>query len=124
MTLRPMWLGHPQVEQDGRPVRFEMRKALALLAYLSLERREHAREALATLFWPDCDQEHALGNLRRTLSSLNKSLGPAWSESSREALRLHPGRNRWLDVDVFQKRLAAVGSWGTDCEDGRFCKVC
>ena len=63
MVLRLLWLGHPQVEENGQPVRFEMRKAVALLAYLSLERREHGRETLAALLWSDHDQSHALGNL-------------------------------------------------------------
>lgn len=122
MAPRLLWLGHAQVEQDGQPVRLEMRKAIALLAYLSLERREHAREALAGRFWPDYDQEHGLGNLRRTVSSLNKSLGPAWAESSREALRLHPAWACWLDVDAFQQRLAEARAHRHTSED--ICTVC
>ena len=106
MVLRLLWLGHPQVEENGQPVRFEMRKAVALLAYLSLERREHGREALATLLWPDYDQSHALGNLRRTLSSVNKSLGPGWCESSRDMVQLNPTQTVWLDVTVFQQALS------------------
>jgi LuxR family transcriptional regulator, maltose regulon positive regulatory protein len=110
MALRLRWLGHPRVEQDGRPVRFEMRKAIALLAYLSLERREHAREALASLLWPEDDQEHALGSLRRALASLHKSIEPARVASSRDALTLPPGGSTWLDVDAFRQLLAGAKS--------------
>jgi LuxR family transcriptional regulator, maltose regulon positive regulatory protein len=106
MALRLRWLGHPRAEQDGRPVRFETRKAIALLAYLSLERREHAREALASLLWPEDDQEHALGSLRRALASLQKSIQPARVASSRDALTLPPGGSTWLDVDTFRQQLA------------------
>jgi DNA-binding SARP family transcriptional activator len=35
-VLRFLWLGPPAIEYDGRPLRLEMRKTLALLAYLSL----------------------------------------------------------------------------------------
>ena len=34
--LQLYWLGFPVIECDGRPLRLEMRKTLALLAYLSL----------------------------------------------------------------------------------------
>ncbi|MFN2520421.1 MAG: hypothetical protein ABR525_05175 [Candidatus Limnocylindria bacterium] len=39
-------LGPPQVEREGRPVRFDTRKALALLAYLAVTGRPHARDQL------------------------------------------------------------------------------
>jgi DNA-binding SARP family transcriptional activator len=122
VSLRLLWLGHPQVEQEGHSVRFERRKALALLAYLSLERRAHSPEALATLFWPASDPEHALRNLRRTLSSLNESLGPAWAECSPDTLRLQPEWAYWLDVDAFHRHLAQAANH--DHTDGDVCVVC
>ena len=42
--LRFSWLGHPTIEYDGHPLRLEMRKTLALLAYLSLSPQSPSRE--------------------------------------------------------------------------------
>jgi len=48
-TLELKWVGSPQVNVDGRPVRFETRKVTALLAVLSFDRRPQSREYLAAL---------------------------------------------------------------------------
>ena len=70
--------GYPTVTLDGAPVDMRRRKELALLAYLAATQRAHSRDALADLFWPGYDQTSARGNLRRTLSNLNRSLGGDW----------------------------------------------
>jgi DNA-binding SARP family transcriptional activator len=106
--LRFSWLGPPAIEYDGRPLRLEMRKTLALLAYLSLSPQNPSRETLATLFWPEFDQQHSLTNLRRNLFSLAKSLPPGLLETDRERIGLR--RENWLQVDVeeFREQLSAV----------------
>ncbi|MFN2220234.1 MAG: SARP family transcriptional regulator, partial [Anaerolineae bacterium] len=73
LSLR--FLGPPLIELDGQPVHLGRHKAVALLAYLALTRQPHSRDALATLLWPELDQSHARGQLRRTLSLLNRTLG-------------------------------------------------
>ena len=67
------FLGPPQIELDGEPIRLGRHKAVALLAYLALTHQPHSRDALATLLWPDFDQSSARGQLRRTLSHLHQS---------------------------------------------------
>ena len=54
-------LGAPGIARDGAPVAVDTRKATALLAYLAVTGRSHAREALAALLWPEYDDEHARG---------------------------------------------------------------
>jgi ATP/maltotriose-dependent transcriptional regulator MalT/DNA-binding SARP family transcriptional activator len=100
------WLGPPVLEIDGRPFRLEMRKTLALLAYLSLSPQNPTRETLASLFWPDHDQQHALSSLRRNLYSLAKSVPPGLIEADREKIGLR--REDWLHIDVegFRGHLA------------------
>ena len=71
-------LGPPRVELDGNELHIPRRKALALLAYLAVERHAHRRDSLAALLWPEYDQSGARGRLRRTLSSLNRSLGEGY----------------------------------------------
>ena len=72
-------LGAPAIARDGAPITVDTRKATALLAYLAVTGRGHAREALAALLWPEYDDEHARSALRRTLSTLRAALGaPIW----------------------------------------------
>jgi LuxR family transcriptional regulator, maltose regulon positive regulatory protein len=106
VILKLFWLGPPAVELDGHPLRLEMRKTLALLAYLSLSPQKPTRETLASLFWPDNDQQHALSSLRRNLFSLARSLPPGFLEADREKIGLQ--REHWLYVDVeeFKEQLA------------------
>lgn len=121
-ALRLSWLGRPVVELDGRPVKLEMRKATALLAYLSLSAHECPRESLAALFWPDCDQRHAFANLRGSLYSLNHTLGSAAaSEAETEATDLAPDSGTWLDADrevIGCKRRSQIS---VDVEEFRRC---
>lgn len=102
VKLQFTWLGPPGIELDGRPLRLEMRKTLALLAYLSLSPQPPTRESLSTLFWPEFDQKHALSNLRRNLSSLVASLPPNLLTIDRDRLGLL--KNNGLNVDVIQFR--------------------
>lgn len=107
-ALHFSWLGPPAIEVDGRPIRLEMRKTLALLAYLSLIPRSPSRESLASMFWPEFDQQHALTNLRRNLFSLVRSLPPGLIENDRERIGLR--QEDWLQVDVneFRQKFSAV----------------
>ena len=102
MTLTVSLLGPPRVVRDGAPVSFDTRKATALLAYLALAERAHARDALAELLWPDHDTAHARGALRRTLSTLRQAIGDEHLETTRDRVALADGSS--LDLDVRQFR--------------------
>ena len=54
-------------------------KRLALLTYLAVARPRgfHRRDKLLAMFWPELDQEHARGALRKALYFLRGSLGDA-----------------------------------------------
>lgn len=102
MTENSLFLfGSPRIEIDGHPVSVDTRKATALLAYLAMTSHAHQRDALAALFWPETDQAHALGALRRTLSTLKKSLGNQCLEIARDSIGLSPGLCLWVDVQDF-----------------------
>ncbi len=104
-TLKLSWLGSPRIELRGRVTKLETRKAMALVAYLSLTPRECQRETLATMFWPEGNQQKALANFRRTLSSLNSSL-PGWIMADRQTVSLTRNSKLWVDVDVFHQLLS------------------
>ena len=99
-------LGPPRITRDGAAVEMDTRKAVALLAYLGVTGRPHTRDSLAGLLWPEYDQEHARGALRRTLSALRKGLGPEWLEANRDVVALRRGEGLRIDVDEFRARVS------------------
>jgi LuxR family maltose regulon positive regulatory protein len=105
------WLGNPGVQVNGQPIKLETRKVLALLTYLSMSEEGCSREFLTTLFWPEYDQQHAFGNFRRALSSLNKGIDPEFLDISREALGLKDPSNFWLDVHVFNQLVTRAKAY-------------
>lgn len=98
--------GPPRVERVGVSLRFDTRKAVALLAYLAVTGRGHGRDAVAALLWPSLERTRARATLRRTLSVL-APVGPALVTDG-GAIRLDPGAI-WCDVTTFTS-LAASGS--------------
>jgi DNA-binding SARP family transcriptional activator len=100
MKLSISLFGPPTFLIDGEPVAFDTRKADALLAYLAVTRNVQTRDTLATFFWPELDQTRARAALRRTLSSIRKSIGPEPLKTTRETVVLADGYP--VDLDVFQ----------------------
>ena len=99
-------LGPPRIELDGEPVQIPRRKAMALLVYLAVTGRNHNRDSLTALLWPEYDQSRALAYLRHILSMLNRALGEGWLMIDREIAGLNPDADLWLDVVVFRQRPA------------------
>jgi DNA-binding SARP family transcriptional activator len=97
--------GNPGLELDGQPIKLEMRKSLALLVYLCINHQDYSRETLATLLWPDYDQQHAQANLRRALSSLNNSLQINLLTADRGSIGINDPSQIWVDVEEFQACL-------------------
>ena len=69
--------GAPVLATDeGRPVTPAIgAKAMALLAYLVLERRPQTREALAGLLWGESPEAEARASLRQSLKHLRETVG-------------------------------------------------
>src|SRR5512133_3734128 len=101
--LELFFLGSPRMVLDGAAVEVDTRKATALMAYLAATGTAHSRDTLAVLLWPDYDQAHARAALRRTLSTLNRALGPessTWLDIEREQVRLNTAaKSLWSDID-------------------------
>jgi DNA-binding SARP family transcriptional activator/predicted ATPase len=115
-ALRIALLGPPRVELDGEPIQVDTRKAIALLAYLAVAPERHGRDVLAELLWPDHDQEHARGALRRTLSTLNKALGAGWLAADRTTAGF-ADTGFWLDVELFERLLESCRGHGHPPDD-------
>jgi DNA-binding SARP family transcriptional activator/tetratricopeptide (TPR) repeat protein len=93
-------LGPPVVRRDGTPVAFDTRKATALLALLAVTGREHSREQLSDLLWPEADSAKGRASLRRTLSVTAAAMGDGLA-ISRTAVALDPALVR-VDVRDFE----------------------
>ena len=106
--LRIFLFGTPRFEKDGEPITISRRKAIALLAYLTVTNQPHSRDALATLLWPDYDQSGARANLRRDLSRLRTILGKELLQVDRAQTGIKPGAEWWLDVAQFERTIAEV----------------
>ncbi|MGC1183909.1 MAG: tetratricopeptide repeat protein [Candidatus Dormiibacterota bacterium] len=103
--LRLGLLGPPVVEREGRPVTFDTRKALALLALLAVNGGEQSRTRLASTLWPDSDDFKARAALRRTISVTAAAMGGALVVS-RQSVRLDPMVVQ-VDVHDFARLVAS-----------------
>ena len=107
-------LGPPVVKRAGAQVTFDTRKAIALLALLAVTGREHTREQVADLLWPDADEAKARGSLRRTLSVAAAAVGPALA-ITRTTVGLVPAA---VDVDVREFETLLTGKDAAALERG------
>ena len=99
------FLGSPQLYLNKTLVSVERRKAVALLAYLAIERGQHQRDLLSSLFWPDYEQSKAFANLRHTLWEVQKAIGEGWINADRDQIGLNQEADIWLDVTDFESLL-------------------
>lgn len=80
----------------------------ALLAYLVVEAdRDHLRQTLGELIFPDTPRADACSSLRFALSNLRTAIGdreasPPFLSITRETLRFNPSSHYWLDTAVFE----------------------
>ena len=72
-------------------------KAIALLAYLALEPKEHSREELAGLLWGESPEVEARASLRQALRQLRTALGGAVQGDRRRVALAGP-----VECDVLQ----------------------
>jgi DNA-binding SARP family transcriptional activator len=103
--LKLFTFGGPRLERGGEPIDLKLRKATALFVYLGVTRREYSRDELATLLWPESDQSSARANLRRTLYTINRSVGENLLTSSRDTISLNPQHEIWTDVETFRHHI-------------------
>src|SRR5262245_16853045 len=108
-------LGYPELRSsDGKVVRFRVRKHLALLIYLAVERqRAHDRDRLVELLWPRAPSTKGRHSFATALSQLRKVFGQAAFAPSRPGIRFLP-QNVTLDLE----RLEAGAILGRTDEEG------
>ncbi len=64
-------------QQDRIITRFQTQKTGGLLAYLAFHRdREHSREQITDLLWPETSREAGRNRLKQAIASLRRQLEP------------------------------------------------
>ena len=99
-------LGGAELLVDRAPTTVDTRKAIALVAYLAVERTA-ARDTLATLLWPESDESRARSALRRTLSAVRSSLGEDAVVADRRTIELSTDISS--DLGDFRAAVAETG---------------
>lgn len=108
--LRLTLLGGARITRGDEPLRgFLTAKVQALLCYLAVTGRPHAREALATLLWGDMPQDRASHSLRQALSNLQKLAGPHVAVT-RQTVAFDPSQPYTLDTEAFAAQIATAES--------------
>ena len=108
VRLELRFLGTPELQLDGTPVALTLHKAVALLAWLALNRRPHSREGLALMLWPEAEAARRMGSLRSALFQLRRTLGEGWIEVERTTLQLAPQAPLQVDVERFEQLLSSA----------------
>jgi DNA-binding SARP family transcriptional activator len=105
-NLHLYFLGLPRFERDSQTIDVTSAKAIALLAYLALNRAPQPRERLLALLWAESAEDAARKNLRNTLWAIRKALGDNVIEADNNRVALSP--IVWNDVRVFEQMANQV----------------
>jgi DNA-binding SARP family transcriptional activator/pimeloyl-ACP methyl ester carboxylesterase len=108
-SLKLFLFGSPRLEYQGEPIELNLRKAIALLVYIAVSKREFSRDQLAGLLWPENDKGSARANLRRTLYIINKSIGEEILVTGKDTICLNPHLELWTDVETFRESISDPG---------------
>jgi len=111
MTVFQLTLfGPPRLEHDGNRVEIDTRKAIALLAYLVLNKEEHSRETLAALLWPDQNEKSARSSLRRALWTIRQVFATDSLDGDKQTVIFRRPQNLVVDVLDFQTLISSAAS--------------
>ncbi|MBK8023203.1 MAG: hypothetical protein IPK19_17695 [Chloroflexi bacterium] len=120
-ALRLLLFGAPHFEVDGQIVDGVRRKAIAMATYLALTDRPQTRDMLATMFWPDQDEERGRTSLRSSLHNLTSLSTETWLEADRQMVAIDADAIE-IDVRAFINALASTRAHLHS--DGRLCEDC
>lgn len=110
--LKITLLGAPCIERDNQILDISLRKGVALLAYLAVNRTPQTRDSLAALLWPDANEERARGTLRFTLARLKSALDDRHIYSTRDQISLLADTDLLVDTTEVAALCAKVEAHG------------
>ena len=100
-TLKLYLLGTPRLKHGRAAVRLPRQKSVALLIYLASTQREHSRQTLMALLWPEFAEAPARQALRTALADIRRSLGDDHLIADTETVALNPA-GLWLDTQALE----------------------
>jgi DNA-binding SARP family transcriptional activator len=102
------FLGQFSVRLDNQPVTIASRPAQSLLAFLAIHpEKDHRREKLAGMLWPDIAERDARRNLRQALWQIRKVLPDHTSNILRTndlTIALIPTQAVWMDISLLEQK--------------------
>lgn len=107
-ALRVSLLGTPEISLAGHRLQLPAtRKALALLAYLILNRsKPQPRDRLVYLFWSERPEEKARSSLSTAIWHVSRCLPSKGNLlSGVQTVQFNPRMALWLDVDQFERGI-------------------
>jgi len=102
MTLQLKLLGAPSLSNGAEEVHLRRKRAIALLAYMSVTQTCHRREALAALFWPESAPSRSLSALRNLLWMIRQTPAAAALDADRSSVRVDTDDALRVDVNEFR----------------------
>jgi predicted ATPase/DNA-binding SARP family transcriptional activator len=100
------FLGPPKIERDGVHVEVNLRKAVALLAYLAVGGVRHSRDEMVEMLFPRQDRDRGRSDLRQVLAALRDAIGDLLA-SDRTNVWLADAPDLRVDVREFQQAVRA-----------------
>ncbi|MDJ0754857.1 MAG: AAA family ATPase [Ardenticatenaceae bacterium] len=100
MGIKLYVMGTPKLYRDDVLLPFSHAKALALLAYLSLQSTPSRRERLLTLLWSESDNKAARKNLSNTFWQIRRQLGDVIVTNGTEVAIQD---DFWVDARLFKQ---------------------
>jgi DNA-binding SARP family transcriptional activator/tetratricopeptide (TPR) repeat protein len=106
--LRVMLLGGLSITLNDSSIEdFKSKKSPALLSYLIITGRPHARERLGALLWGESAEGRARANLRTVLWDLRQHL-PDFISADRQTVSFDAEAPHWVDVEAFSAAVERV----------------
>lgn len=105
-TTQIRLFGYPTILHEGVNVDIQIKKAVALLAFLATTGKAISRERLAVILWPDANEEVARTSLRQALRAIRKTPLADAILTNRETIALDPAVE--TDVQLFQRYLQPI----------------
>lgn len=94
--------GFPEIGAEGRTIKLNLRKGLALVIYLAETKGAVSRDALAALLWPENPDQTARTRLRRLLYRIEEMLGQRVFETDRTSVRWSSTLELTVDTHLFE----------------------
>ena len=100
-AIKLLLLGTPTLITDGEIESLGRRKSIALLSYLAVMQQPQSRDSVATLLWPDSDQQRSRAALRTVIAELRKMPISNFLDIDRQVIGFRADDNFYVDIHEF-----------------------